>query len=76
MGLPTKSEVRDLLGLLLVNRDGEMPMRMVESDRGGLYMVVDWSVNHDDGDEDDGESKAIAAWLARPTPTPSTSPST
>lgn len=30
---------------------------------GGIYMVPDWSVNHDPGDEDDGESKLVARYL-------------
>lgn len=31
--------------------------------RREMLMVPDWDVNHDHGDEDDGESKLINAYL-------------
>jgi hypothetical protein len=37
------------------------PFKVI-SYRGGVYMVPDWSVNHDAGDEDDGEHKLLLQW--------------
>lgn len=36
-----------------------IPMRQL-----GFFLVEDWSVNHDPGDEDDGLHKIILKWLA------------
>lgn len=52
---------------LMINYDGlyafstpgaDFPVRVVQY-RHSVYMVPDWSVNHDPGDEDDGEHKYV-----------------
>jgi hypothetical protein len=40
----------------------DFPVRVVRH-MGAYYMVPDWSAHHDQGDEDDGEAKVLAAWM-------------
>ena len=59
-------------GPAIINDDGvkafrapdvfDFPTRVIYYNNS-VYMVPDWSVHHDHGDEDDGEEKLVAMYL-------------